>query len=126
MIPLHSLMENNIYPLYVLEERFKPGGSIIRTNWDYEQSIIELVINDQGIHYLMHIPFYAVQGSLDFPGVTIRLEKPYLLNFEHPESAKSDESDALDFSVANPGLNRETRKVGETVLRKVEELLLPG
>ncbi|MFD2760715.1 YugN family protein [Lentibacillus juripiscarius] len=118
----HSSVENNIYPLHVLEERFRPGGSVIRANWDYERSAIDLTIEEKGSHYFVHIPFYAVQGSLDFPGITVRLEKPYFLGRDTSEL----DSVTPTFSVASHDWSGADKRAGEVILQKVAELLLPG
>ncbi|RYG74511.1 hypothetical protein EU245_02620 [Lentibacillus lipolyticus] len=126
MIPLDSSLENNIYPLSVLEERFSPGSTVTQANWDYERSCIDLVMDEGGNQYVVRIPYYAVQGSLDFPGVTVRLEKPHFLGCYSPEPANNTHGKPSAFSADSDDRYEENREAGKKALQRVEKLLLPG
>ncbi|QKY69770.1 YugN family protein [Lentibacillus sp. CBA3610] len=52
MFLLHSNIENNIYPLFVLEDRLKPGGFITESNWDYKEGYVDFS------YQLMRMPMY--------------------------------------------------------------------
>ncbi|ALX47229.1 YugN family protein [Lentibacillus amyloliquefaciens] len=132
MIRLQSNIENTIYPLFVLEERLKPGGDIIAANWDYINEVVELTIEDQGHHYVLRIPFYAVAGSLNYPGVTVRVDQPYILDYkgETRNGRGTDEGTSPAGSKFQSSVNLpdapELHLTGERIMRNIEQLLLPG
>ncbi|MFD1040192.1 YugN family protein [Virgibacillus byunsanensis] len=134
MVPLDSEIEDKIYSLYVLEEKLKPEGFVIGSNWDYEKGFFDLKIDNKGIYYFLRIPFYAVAGSLDYPGVTVRLEKPFLLAHQY-EKGYDEEGigGALRGSIdqfqspTDPDANvpDEYINIGKKLMQKVENLILP-
>ena len=125
MIPLHSVLENRIYPLYVLEEKMMPGGYVIESNWDYNGAYVDLKIDIRSIIFVVRIPFYAVAGSLDYPGVTVWVNQPYLLAYEHEKeiSGRGMERITSDQTNQSP---QSFEAAAENVMKKVEELLSPG
>ncbi|MFC4558618.1 YugN family protein [Virgibacillus kekensis] len=135
LVPLESKIENKIYPLYVLEEMLKPQGFVIGSNWDYEKGYFDLKIDDEGVYYFLRIPFYAVAGSLDYPGVTVRVDQPFILAHEY-KKGYDDEGLGGAFRGAvdqfqtpeNPDAEvpEEYIHKGKNYLRDVEKLLLPG
>ncbi|SFD93866.1 YugN-like family protein [Lentibacillus persicus] len=130
MIQLNSTIENNIYPLFVLEERLKPGGNVRAVNWDYASKFVQLVIEERGAHYVLKIPFYAVKGSLNYPGITVRVDRP-LLEYT-PKNNREREGAAWTADTINePSLNSADhlaglQMTGEHIMQKIEQLLLPG
>ncbi|WP_188453995.1 YugN family protein [Virgibacillus oceani] len=134
MVPLESKIEQTIYPLYVLEDLLKPEGFVIGSNWDYEKGHFDYKIDDKDVYYYLRIPFYAVAGSLDYPGVTVRVEKPFLLAHEYQKGY--DETGiggavrgAFDQfqSPVNPDaeMPSEYIEIGKDLIQKVERLLIP-
>ncbi|CDQ39230.1 MULTISPECIES: YugN-like family protein [Virgibacillus] len=134
MVPLESRLENKIYSLYVLEEILKPEGFVIGSNWDYDKGYFDLKMDDQGTYYFLRIPFYAVQGSLDFPGVTVRLEKPFLLGHQYQSGYDSKGSAGLVQDTFNQfqaptdpdtEIPEEYIDSGKALMKKVEDLVIP-
>ncbi|MEC5424903.1 YugN family protein [Virgibacillus sp. C22-A2] len=135
MVPLDSKIEQKIYSLYVLEELLKPEGFVIGSNWDYDNGHFDLKIDDKGIYYYLRIPFYAVAGSLDYPGVTVRLEKPFLL--AHQYQGENDVEGPMP-GTAGSLINQfqtpidpdadvpdEYIAIGKELVQKIESLILP-
>ncbi|SFA91606.1 YugN-like family protein [Lentibacillus halodurans] len=133
MIPLQSIIESNIYPLYVLEDRFRPGGFVVGSIWNYEEGYLELTIKDQGMNYFLRIPFYAVAGSLDYPGVTVRVEQPFLLVYNQEQFEREGlggTASGMLNQIQSPvnsdaDIPESYTKIGKKIMKKVEELLLP-
>lgn len=129
MIPLHSNIQHNIYPLFVLENRLKPDGFVIGSDWDYEEGFVDLNIDDQGIKCIVRIPFYAVAGSLDYPGVTVRVNQPLILIQSYQKANEVEEASGMTdhprlHSAA--GIPDQHTKAAERIMKKVEGLLFPG
>lgn len=74
MVPLESKIDNTMFSLYVLEELLKPEGFVIGSSWDYDSGYFDYLIDNKDTYYYLRIPFYAVAGSLDYPGVTVRVD----------------------------------------------------
>ncbi|GAA0431012.1 MAG: YugN-like family protein [Bacillota bacterium] len=134
MVPLESKLENKIYSLFVLEELLKPEGFVIGSNWDYEKGFFDLKIDDQGTYYFLRIPFYAVQGSLDYPGVTVRLEKPFLLahqyqkGYDESGSAGAFQGTFNQFQApTDPDAEVPEAYIttGKELMKRVEDLIIP-
>lgn len=135
LVPLNSDIENKIYPLYVLEDLLKPEGFVIGSNWDYEKGSFDLKIDDQGVYYFLRIPFYAVAGSLDYPGVTVRVDQPFILAHQYQ---KGFDEEGLGGAVrgavdqfqspvnADADVPEEYVKIGKSFLKNIEKKLLPG
>lgn len=68
MVTFETVLENKIFPLFVLENLLAPVGFVFEISED--QPLFHLKLDDA----VIIIPFYAVAGSLDFPGITVRLE----------------------------------------------------
>ncbi|MFD1361436.1 YugN family protein [Lentibacillus salinarum] len=135
MIPLDSSICNHIYPLYVLEERLKPDGFIFASNWNYQERYVDIKIDDQGVYYALRIPFYAVSGSLDYPGVTVRIDQPFLLDRGYDNAmgpymvGKATTGEATPVpspAFADTGTPGQPVQAGKRIMQKVERLLLPG
>ncbi|WP_163971536.1 YugN family protein [Oceanobacillus halotolerans] len=135
MVPLDSVIEEKIYPLHVLEDLLKPEGFVIGSNWDYDGGHFDLKMDDQGIYYFLRIPFYAVAGSLDYPGVTVRVEKPFLLAHQYEADTDREgingpiQGTFNQFqSPVDKDANVPDRYVykGREILEKVEQILVPG
>ncbi|WP_141520555.1 YugN-like family protein [Bacillus pseudomycoides] len=80
MIPIQSNLEGHTYALFKLEEVLKPLGYSIGGNWDYEKGCFDYKIDEEDGYQFLRVPFTAVEGELDVPGVVVRLGTPYLLS----------------------------------------------
>ncbi|WP_226035857.1 YugN-like family protein [Aquibacillus saliphilus] len=79
MIPVSSNLENKVFPLYELEKQLKPLGYVIGGNWDFQEGSFDYKMSDEGGYQFVRIPFEAEEGSLDSPGVIVRLGNPFIL-----------------------------------------------
>ena len=80
MIPIHSNLEGRTYALYKLEEIMKPLGYSIGGNWDYDKGCFDYKIDEEDGYQFLRVPFTAIDGELDVPGVIVRLGTPYILS----------------------------------------------
>ncbi|CAI8816459.1 YugN-like family protein [Bacillus sp. IT-79MI2] len=80
LIPIQSNLEGHTYALFKLEEVLKPLGYSIGGNWDYEKGCFDYKIDEEDGYQFLRVPFTAVEGELDVPGVVVRLDTPYLLS----------------------------------------------
>ncbi len=58
----------------------KPLGYSIGGNWDYDKGCFDYKIDEEDGYQFLRVPFTAVDGELDVPGVIVRLETPYILS----------------------------------------------
>ncbi|WP_142313392.1 YugN-like family protein [Bacillus pseudomycoides] len=80
MIPIQSNLEGHTYALFKLEEVLKPLGYSIGGNWDYDKGCFDYKVDEEDGYQFLRVPFTAVEGGLDVPGVVVRLDTPYLLS----------------------------------------------
>ncbi|WP_141540221.1 YugN-like family protein [Bacillus pseudomycoides] len=80
MIPIQSNLEGHTYALFKLEEVLKPLGYSIGGNWDYDKGCFDYKVDEEDGYQFLRVPFTAVEGELDVPGVVVRLDTPYLLS----------------------------------------------
>ncbi|MFJ8355301.1 YugN-like family protein [Bacillus paramycoides] len=80
MIPIQSNLEGHTYALYKLEEVMNPLGYSIGGNWDYDKGCFDYKIDEEDGYQFLRVPFTAVDGELDVPGVIVRLETPYIIS----------------------------------------------
>ncbi|MFJ8417172.1 YugN-like family protein [Bacillus paramycoides] len=80
MIPIQSNLVGRTYALYKLEEVMKPLGYSIGGNWDYDKGCFDYKIDEEDGYQFLRVPFTAVDGELDVPGVVVRLETPYIIS----------------------------------------------
>ncbi|ASK62881.1 hypothetical protein CFK37_12345 [Virgibacillus phasianinus] len=135
MVPIESEIENTITSLYILEELLKPEGFTIGSSWDYDSGYFDYLLDNKDTYYYLRIPFYAVAGSLDYPGVTVRMDKPFLLAHEYKKGNDEDAGvgaiqGAFDQfqSPSNPDgdMPPEYIDMGKDMIRKVEQLIVPS
>ncbi|WP_404453826.1 YugN-like family protein [Virgibacillus necropolis] len=135
MVPLDSTIEDTMFSLYVLEELLKPEGFVIGSSWDYDSGYFDYLIDNKETYYFLRIPFYAVAGSLDYPGVTVRVDKPFLLAHEYRKGVdETAEAGAISGAVdqfqtpTNPDADMppEYIDMGKDIVKKVEGLLIPS
>ncbi|PFW87584.1 hypothetical protein COL32_27185 [Bacillus pseudomycoides] len=80
LIPIQSNLEGHTYALFKLEEVLKPLGYSIGGNWDYDKGCFDYKVDEEDGYQFLRVPFTAVEGELDVPGVVVRLDTPYLLS----------------------------------------------
>lgn len=80
LIPIQSNLEGRTYALYKLEEIMKPLGYSIGGNWDYDKGCFDYKIDEEDGYQFLRVPFTAIDGELDVPGVIVRLGTPYILS----------------------------------------------
>ncbi|OTX39073.1 hypothetical protein COI41_14465 [Bacillus toyonensis] len=80
LISIQSKLKGHTYALYKLEEVMKPLGYSIGGNWDYDKGCFDYKIDEEDGYQFLRVPFTAVDGELDVPGVIVRLETPYILS----------------------------------------------
>src|SRR5699024_505381 len=102
-----------------------PGGYVIESNWDYNGAYVDLKIDIRSIIFVVRIPFYAVAGSLDYPGITVRVNQPYILAYEHEKEISGRVMERIT-SYQTKQTTQSFEVAAENVKKKVEELLSPG
>ncbi|WP_113740987.1 YugN-like family protein [Bacillus cereus] len=80
MIPIQTNLEGYTYALFKLEETLKPLGYSIGGNWDYDKGCFDYKIDEEDGYQFLRLPFTAIDGALDIPGVVVRLDTPYILS----------------------------------------------
>jgi len=80
LIRIQSNLEGHTYALFKLEEVLKPLGYSIGGNWDYDKGCFDYKVDEEDGYQFLRVPFTAVEGELDVPGVVVRLDTPYLLS----------------------------------------------
>nr|WP_200865452.1 YugN-like family protein [Sediminibacillus terrae] len=90
MIPIPSDLENRDFSLHALEETLKPMGFSIGGNWDYDQGSFDYKMGVEDGYQFLRIPFKAVKGMLDSPGVIVKLGKPFVLSHVYQSGVDAD------------------------------------
>ncbi|MED1409184.1 MULTISPECIES: YugN-like family protein [Bacillus] len=90
MIPIQSNLVGRTYALYKLEEVMKPLGYSIGGNWDYDKGCFDYKIDEEDGYQFLRVPFTAVDGELDMPGVVVRLETPYIISHVYQDELDND------------------------------------
>ncbi|MDQ0216490.1 hypothetical protein J2S13_002950 [Oikeobacillus pervagus] len=85
MYEISSTIEGQHHNLYKLEQLLKPQGYSIGGNWDYDHGYFDYKIDDELGYHFLRVPFSVVDGQLDSPGVTVRLERPFLLSHKYQQ-----------------------------------------
>lgn len=136
MVPLQSVINQKIYSLYYLEQQLKPEGFVIGSNWDYDKGFFDLKIDDQDTYYYLRIPFHAVAGALDYPGVSVQMGEPFLLAHQYQlgNDVKGHDTGLIQGAFnqfqapENPDAEvpDEYVKIGKEILDHVESILAPS
>lgn len=136
MRSIDSGIEHHLASLHELELKLKPSGFVISSNWDYDQGSFDLKLaNGGGTYYFLRIPFYAVRGELDTPGVHVRVGQPFMLG--HKYEAGLD--DSISSGAVQGAFNQfqtpvdpdadipdDYVQMGKQHIQEVERLLLAG
>ncbi|WP_010176038.1 YugN-like family protein [Bacillus coahuilensis] len=83
MIEIESKLEGKAYTLYELEQKLKPLGFSIGSNWDYDHGYFDYKMDDKVGYQFIRLPFKSVDGQLDSPGCTVQFGTPFLLSHKY-------------------------------------------
>ncbi|MED2789975.1 YugN-like family protein [Bacillus thuringiensis] len=136
MIPIQSNLEGRTYALYKLEEVMKPLGYSIGGNWDYDKGCFDYKIDEEGGYQFLRVPFTAVDGELDVPGVVVRLETPYILSHVYQDEL-DDNVNTLTAGTSgmdqfaepkdpDADVKRKYINIGKVLMRELEKHFLNG
>lgn len=133
MIEISSELEGKTYSLFDLETKLKPKGYVIGGNWDYDHGSFDFQIDNNEGYQFLRIPFQAVNGSLDQDGVTVKIQRPFLLSHKY-EDDTDDEATIGNFSASfnqfaepeNPDAEFPENYIsyGKTLVHEIENMLL--
>lgn len=90
MIPIPSKIENQQFYLSELEDQLKPLGYSIGGGWEYDHGNFDYKIDDGYSYLYLRVPFKAIKGELDRPGVLVELGQPFLLNHQFERGLDQD------------------------------------
>lgn len=85
MIPVDSKLEDKVFSLQTLEENLKPLGFDIGGSWEYDKGLFDYKLTGEEGYQFLRLPFKAEEGMLDVPGVTVRLDKPFILSHQYED-----------------------------------------
>lgn len=133
MIEISSELEGKTYSLFDLETKLKPKGYVIGGNWDYDHGFFDFQIDNSEGYQFLRVPFQAVDGSLDQDGVTVKIQRPFLLSHKY-EDGMDDEGTIGNFSASfnqfaepeNPDAEFPENYIsyGKTLVHEIENMLL--
>ncbi|MCR2823157.1 YugN-like family protein [Lederbergia panacisoli] len=132
MFEINSTIEGRQYNLHKLEQLMKPKGYVIGGNWDYDRGFFDYkMANDDGYQFL-RIPFTAVEGQLDTPGVSVQLGTPFVLSHVY-QKGLDDHADSSNMSAAfnqfsepedpDGDLDEKYIQMGKDLIKELESLL---
>ncbi|MCP8617781.1 YugN family protein [Salirhabdus salicampi] len=133
MIPLESAVVNQVYTLQELEQKLKPLGFDIGSNWEYDHGYFDYAFAKKGEYVFLRIPFTAEIGQLDEPGVQVRIGQPFMLGHQYEDNEDVDgilsNSTALINQFQTPvdsdaEIAPEYKDKGEHFMKTVEKVLL--
>ncbi len=134
LIPIQSNLEGYTYALFKLEETLKPLGYSIGGNWDYDKGCFDYKIDEEDGYQFLRVPFTAVEGELDVPGVMVRLETPYLLSHVYQDEL-DDQVNTLAAGTsgldqfaepkeADGNIKRKYIDIGKVLVQELEQRLI--
>ncbi|MGN7943116.1 YugN-like family protein [Virgibacillus sp. 6R] len=83
MLEIKSRLEGKAFPLYELEQKLKPLGYDIGGNWEYDHGYLDYKIDSEVGYQFLRVPFQAINGELDTPGVVVQIGTPFLLSHKY-------------------------------------------
>lgn len=83
MIEIPSKIENQHFDLFKLEQKLKPIGYEVGSNWEYDHGYFDYKIDDEVGYQFLRVPFRAIDGQLDARNCTVALERPFLLSHKY-------------------------------------------
>lgn len=134
MISIRSKIEGHTYTLHKLEQTLKPLGYVIGGNWEYEKGCFDYKIDEEEGYQFLRLPFTAVEGELDVPGVVVRLDTPYILSHVY-QNELDDQTNTMAVGLtsidqfaepkdADGRVKDKYAEIGKDLVRKLEEHLL--
>jgi hypothetical protein len=133
MIQIPSKIEGQHYPLFKLEQLLKPKGFVIGGNWDYDHGSFDYKISDEEGYQFLRIPFTAVDGQLDSAGVTVKLERPFLIHHKYrsgvddyaaPGNLAASFNQFSEPEEKDAEFPKENIRFGKQLVREMESLLI--
>ncbi|MED4653356.1 MULTISPECIES: YugN-like family protein [Bacillus] len=134
MIRIQSNLEGHTYALFKLEEVLKPLGYSIGGNWDYDKGCFDYKVDEEDGYQFLRVPFTAVEGELDVPGVVVRLDTPYLLSHVYQDEL-DDQVNTLAVGAsgldqfaepqdADGNIKRKYIDIGKALVKELEKHLI--
>jgi len=134
LIPIQSNLEGHTYALFKLEEVLKPLGYSIGGNWDYDKGCFDYKVDEEDGYQFLRVPFTAVEGELDVPGVVVRLDTPYLLSHVYQDEL-DDQVNTLAVGAsgldqfaepqdADGNIKRKYIDIGKALVKELEKHLI--
>ncbi|MBS4220884.1 YugN-like family protein [Bacillus sp. FJAT-49711] len=132
MIEINSKIEGGQYNLHKLEQLMKPKGYVIGGNWDYDRGFFDYKMADDDGYQFLRIPFTAVEGQLDTPGVSVQLGTPFVLSHVY-QKGLDDQADSSNMSAAfnqfsepedpDGSLDEKYIRMGKDLIKELESIL---
>jgi len=91
MIQLDSSLNGYKTTLYKLETALKPMGFSVGGGWEYDHGYFDYRLAKEGTYYFVRIPFKAIEGELDRPGVEVEVGAPFLLGHQYQDGIDKGE-----------------------------------
>ncbi|PEE04893.1 hypothetical protein COF63_25850 [Bacillus pseudomycoides] len=134
LIRIQSNLEGHTYALFKLEEVLKPLGYSIGGNWDYDKGCFDYKVDEEDGYQFLRVPFTAVEGELDVPGVVVRLDTPYLLSHVYQDEL-DDQVNTLAVGAsgldqfaepqdADGNIKRKYIDIGKALVKELEKHLI--
>ncbi|MBM7648474.1 hypothetical protein JOC78_001420 [Bacillus ectoiniformans] len=133
MIKLESALEGKQFNLYELEQKLKPIGYSIGGNWDYDHGSFDYKMDDEVGYQFLRLPFSAIDGQLDTPGVMVQFDCPFLLAHKY-QIGLDDNASTGSFSGSfnqfsepqdpDASFPEEYIAVGKRLLKQAEKILM--
>ncbi|MEW9502027.1 YugN-like family protein [Jeotgalibacillus marinus] len=132
MIEVKSSLKGFKTTLYKLETILKPLGFSIGGNWEYDHGYFDYPLSKEGSYVYVRIPFTAIEGELDRPGVVVELGTPFILG--HQYQAGVDEEATVGTVTASfnqfqqptdpdTEIPNEFEKEGRVIIQRVEQAI---
>ncbi|MBS4195189.1 YugN-like family protein [Lederbergia citri] len=99
MFEINSTIEGKEFNLHKLEQLLKPKGYVIGGNWEYDRGFFDYKMADDGGYQFLRVPFTAVWGELDTPGVVVKLGTPFVLSHVY-QKGLDDHADSSNMSAS--------------------------
>ncbi|RBW71350.1 YugN-like family protein [Bacillus taeanensis] len=133
MIAIESKVTGLQRQLQELEEKLKPLGYDIGSNWDYDHGYFDYKMADTGSYLFLRVPFTAVDGQLDKNGAVVELKEPFLLSHKYNRGL----DDHVDVSNVTASIDQFSEPVdkdatfpkewidnGQALVKELEDVLL--
>jgi len=96
---INSTIEGKEFNLHKLEQLMKPKGYVSGGNWEYDRGFFDYKMADDDGYQFLRIPFTAVWGELDTPGVVVKLGTPFVLSHVY-QKGLDDHADSSNMSAS--------------------------